>query len=131
MLAQPQPEQFLDTALNALSTDADWRAVLDALPVPIYTTDAEGAVTYWNRACVEFAGREPQLGQDRWCVTWHLYTTIGDRLPHDDCPMAQAIRSSAPSAMPSPSPSGPTAAASPSVPTRLRCSTMTARSPER
>ena len=60
--------------------------------MPIYTTDAEGAVTYWNRACVELAGREPQLGQDRWCVTWKIYTTIGDRLPHDQCPMAQAIR---------------------------------------
>ena len=35
-------------------------------------------VTYWNAACVEFAGREPQLGRDRWCVTWQLYTTIGE-----------------------------------------------------
>lgn len=66
--------------------------MLDALPAPIYTTDAEGAVTYWNRACVDFAGREPQLGQDRWCVTWQLYTTAGDFLPHDECPMAEAIK---------------------------------------
>lgn len=66
--------------------------MLDELPAPIYTTDAEGAVTYWNRACVEFAGREPQLGQDRWCVTWQLYTTAGDFLPHDECPMAEAIK---------------------------------------
>ena len=62
--------------------------MLDALPAPIYTTDAEGAVTYWNRACVELAGRDPQLGRDRWCVTWQLYTTTGDPLPHDECPMA-------------------------------------------
>jgi hypothetical protein len=48
-------------------------------------------VTYWNRACVRFAGRQPQLGQDRWCVTWELYTTDGDLLPHDQCPMAKAI----------------------------------------
>ena len=46
-------------------------------------------MTYWNHACVEFAGREPQLGQDRWCVTWKLYTTTGEPLPHDKCPMAQ------------------------------------------
>ena len=55
-------------------------------------TDTDGAVTYWNRACVEFAGREPELGQDRWCVTWKIYTTTGEFLPHDQCPMAQAIR---------------------------------------
>lgn len=92
MLARQNPEEFLDTALTALSTVADWRTVLDELPVPLYVTDADGAVTYWNRACVSFAGREPQLGHDRWCVTWKIYTTTGEFLPHDQCPMAQAIR---------------------------------------
>jgi len=91
-LATRNPEEFLNTALHALATGEEWRAVLDELPAPIYTTDAEGAVTYWNRACVELAGRQPQLGQDRWCVTWKIYTTSGDRLPHDQCPMAEAIR---------------------------------------
>ena len=52
------PEEILDTAVAALATVPDWREVLDELPAPIYTTDTEGAVTYWNRACVEFAGRE-------------------------------------------------------------------------
>ncbi len=66
--------------------------MLDELPAPIYTTDTTGAVTYWNRACTEFAGREPQLGQDRWCVTWKLYTTTGKPMSNDECPMAQAIQ---------------------------------------
>jgi PAS domain S-box-containing protein len=92
MLTRPTPEQYLDTALDALSSEADWRPVLDELPVPIYVTDAEGAVTYWNRACVGFAGRQPQLGKDRWCVTWKIYGTTGEFMPHDQCPMAQAIR---------------------------------------
>jgi PAS domain S-box-containing protein len=85
-------ENYLETALDALAAGDARRALLDQLPVPIYTTDADGAVTYWNRACVDFAGREPQLGQDRWCVTWKIYTTTGDPLPHDQCPMARAIR---------------------------------------
>lgn len=96
MLPKENPEQLLDRALNALSTEADWRRVLDELPVPIYTTDAKGRVTYWNRACVDFAGREPQLGRDKWCVTWQLFTTGGDPLPHADCPMAQAIKQQRP-----------------------------------
>jgi PAS domain S-box-containing protein len=85
-------EHLLETALTALASETEWRSVLDELRAPIYVTDAEGSVIYWNRECIEFAGREPQLGQDRWCVTWHLYTTTGDPLPHDRCPMAQAIR---------------------------------------
>jgi len=91
MLSPQQPQDYLDTALNALETGPECHAILDELPVPIYTTDADGAVTYWNRACVALAGREPQLGQDRWCVTWKIYTTAGERLPHDKCPMAEAI----------------------------------------
>lgn len=91
-MAARNPERFLKTALSALSTAPDWRSVLDELPVPIYTTDADGAVTYWNLACIELAGRVPQLGQDRWCVTWRIYSTDGDFMPHDKCPMADAIK---------------------------------------
>src|SRR5439155_14380999 len=29
---------------------------------------------------------------DRWCVTWKIYTTTGEFLPHEECPMADAIR---------------------------------------
>jgi PAS domain S-box-containing protein len=92
MLARHHPDQILDAALTALAAGPARHDVLDELPAPIYTTDAEGRVTYWNHACVEFAGREPVLGEDRWCVTWQLYTTSGDFLAHEDCPMAQAIR---------------------------------------
>jgi len=86
------PDQILETAVTALSSGHEWRSVLDELPVPIYTTDAGGSVTYWNQACVEFAGRQPRLGQDRWCVTWKIYTTTGEFMPHDKCPMAEAIQ---------------------------------------
>jgi len=92
MSAPQNPEALLDQALEALATKSECRVSLDELPVPIYTTDASGAVTYWNRACVALAGREPELGRDRWCVTWRIYTTAGDFMPHDQCPMAEAIK---------------------------------------
>jgi PAS domain S-box-containing protein len=91
-LSSQYPEQLLDEAVDALETASDWRAVLDRLQAPIYTTDTQGSVTYWNQSCVELAGRVPQLGEDRWCVTWQLYTTTGEFLPHDECPMAEAIK---------------------------------------
>jgi PAS domain-containing protein len=84
-------EQLLDEVLGALSGDA-WAVTLDRLDAPAYLTDQDGNVTYWNRACVDFAGREPALGQDRWCVTWKLYSMTGEPLAHDACPMAVAIK---------------------------------------
>ena len=91
MRAIEPPQQLLDRAIAALGKGGEL-AALDHLPVPIYTTDASGTVTYSNPACVPFAGREPEPGRDRWCVTWKIYTTAGEFLPHDQCPMAQAVR---------------------------------------
>jgi PAS domain S-box-containing protein len=66
--------------------------LLAAIPAAIYTTDAQGRITYYNQAAVELAGREPKLGTDEWCVTWKLYWPDGTPLPHDQCPMAVALK---------------------------------------
>jgi PAS domain-containing protein len=80
----------------ALSAAREGRAALEsvlaALPAPIYTADADGYVTWFNQACIGFSGRTPEVGKDRWCVTWKLYGSDGSPLPHEDCPMAVAIR---------------------------------------
>jgi PAS domain S-box-containing protein len=87
------PQEMLTAALAAaLRGPSDLHATLDRLPAPIYTTDAEGWVTYYNKACIGFAGRTPAVGKDRWCVTWKLYTAEGAFLPHEECPMAVAVR---------------------------------------
>jgi hypothetical protein len=65
---------------------------LDTLPVPIYVANRRGVIIYYNRACVAFAGHTPRLSRDRWCVTWKLYTEAGGVLPHDQSPMAVAMR---------------------------------------
>jgi PAS domain S-box-containing protein len=80
----------------ATSGNAALRAEFDALPAAIYFTDVDGVITYFNPPCVEFAGRRPQVGQDRWCITWRLYTDAGEFLPHDECPMAVAINTQRP-----------------------------------
>lgn len=96
MLARHDPEHFLDTAISAIAAGPTGREALDEIPAAIYTTDTQGLVTYWNPACADFAGREPELGQDRWCVTWQMFTTTGQPLAREDCPMAQAIRTRQP-----------------------------------
>ena len=72
------------------------RMILDAIPAAIYTTDREGRITYYNGAAVEFSGREPVLNSDSWCVSWKLSWPDGTPLPHDQCPMAMALRSRTP-----------------------------------
>lgn len=69
---------------------------LDAIPAPVYLTDAGGVITYFNPACVTFAGRQPRLGKDKWCVSWKLHTQAGATLRHEDCPMAVAVRTRTP-----------------------------------
>jgi PAS domain S-box-containing protein len=66
--------------------------LLTAIPAAIYTTDAEGRITYFNEAAVELAGRRPTIGSDEWCVTWKLYWPDGRPMPHDESPMAVALK---------------------------------------
>ena len=69
-----------------------FRAMIDALPAAVYTTDAEGRLTHFNPAAVELSGRTPELGTDHWCVSWKLYNPDGTPLPHDKCPMAISLK---------------------------------------
>ena len=73
-----------------------FRELIEALPAAIYTTDAAGRITFYNKAAVELAGRRPVLGSDRWCVTWRLFRPDGTSLPHDECPMAIALKEDRP-----------------------------------
>ncbi|MGD9966004.1 MAG: PAS domain S-box protein [Hyphomonadaceae bacterium] len=65
--------------------------ILDALPVAVYLTDAEGRITYFNEAAATLWGHRPQLGE-LWCGSWKLYQPDGETLPHEQCPMAQALK---------------------------------------
>ncbi|MFP5348823.1 MAG: PAS domain S-box protein [Gammaproteobacteria bacterium] len=82
--------QRTDAALR--ESERRFREMIDALPAAIYTTDAAGRITHYNPAAVEFAGQAPKIGTDRWCVSWKLYTADGAPLPHDECPMAMALK---------------------------------------
>jgi PAS domain S-box-containing protein len=66
--------------------------LIAAVPAAIYTTDAQGKITYFNQAVVELAGRTPTIGSDEWCVMWKFYRPDGTPLPHDQCPMAVALK---------------------------------------
>jgi len=90
VLMAPASVRLLEEAF--LRGDHYFRELLDALPVAVYVTDADGGIIFFNEACIEFSGRTPVIGSDRWCVTWRLLNPDGTPLPHDKCPMAVALK---------------------------------------
>ena len=66
------------------------------VPAAVYMTDPAGKIIYYNRAAAELAGRTPEIGRDEWCVTYRLRMPDGTPLPHDECPMAVALKENRP-----------------------------------
>jgi two-component system, chemotaxis family, CheB/CheR fusion protein len=78
--------------LDIINGKLDYTHILGLLPVAIYVTDVEGRITYFNDAAAALWGCRPQLFSDQWCGSWRLYQTDGTPLPHDQCPMAIALK---------------------------------------
>jgi len=75
-----------------LERDRRFRDLLTALPAAVYTTDAQGRITYYNDAAAELWGRRPPLGSSEWCGSWKLFWQDGTPMRHDECPMAIALK---------------------------------------
>jgi PAS domain S-box-containing protein len=89
-------EQVLSGLAPILVGGTESAQILDALPVAVYATDPEGRITYYNQAAADFWGCEPVLGQTYWCGASKLYWQDGTALPHDECPMAIALKTGRP-----------------------------------
>lgn len=70
--------------------------LLQALPAAIYLTDELGRITFYNEAAASLWGVRPNLGESEFCGSWKLYWPDGTELPHDQCPMALALREKRP-----------------------------------
>lgn len=98
------PVSILENADDAVSSvaaslhgqspgeDPGVQRILEALPEPIYTTDASGRITFYNSAAAAMWGFRPELGKSEFCGSWKLYWPDGRPLPHNECPMAIALR---------------------------------------
>jgi len=80
-----------DPAIDVKS-ESGVRELLHALPAAVYTTDAEGRITFYNEAAAALWGSRPKLNSDKWCGSWRMYWPDGTPLPHDQCPMAVAVK---------------------------------------
>jgi len=88
--AEGRPHSAL--VASEVTENAVFREMMEALPGAIYTTDPQGRLTYFNPAAAKLSGRVPELGTDKWCVTWKIFLPDGTPLPHDQCPMAVALK---------------------------------------
>jgi PAS domain S-box-containing protein len=69
------------------------QAAMDALPEAVYLCAGDGRVVRFNQKAVELWGRTPKPGdEERFCGSFRLYRTDGALLPHDQCPMAAALK---------------------------------------
>lgn len=79
--------------MSALAeTEHGYRTLLEAMPAAVYTCDREGRIAFFNPAAAALWGREPVLGEDKWCGWWRIYRPDGSPLPLEECPMAMALR---------------------------------------
>jgi PAS domain S-box-containing protein len=76
--------------------ERQFRDLLDALPGAIYTTDAEGRITYFNESAATLWGHRPTIGSSEWCGSWKLRWPDGTPMAHDACPMAIALKEGRP-----------------------------------
>lgn len=72
--------------------DGYFREIVEAVPAAIYMTDAAGRITFYNEAAATLWGRRPELGKSAFCGSWKLYWPDGAPMPHDECPMALALK---------------------------------------
>src|SRR6266702_6482132 len=66
--------------------------ILNALPEAVYTTDANGRITFFNDAAAAMWGVSPVIGTTEFCGSWKLYWPDGTPMAHADCPIALALK---------------------------------------
>src|SRR5215469_2085510 len=86
----------LQAEADLRESERRFRAVLDAMPAAIYTTDPSGRITYYNDAAFELWGHRPELGKSEWCGSWRLFWPDGSSMPHDRSPVAVALQEKRP-----------------------------------
>ncbi len=91
--------EFAATLASLVSSGENekvWHDLVNALPAAIYITDARGRIIFYNEAATTLWGCRPELGKSEFCGSWKLYWSDGTPLPHDECPMAMALKQKRP-----------------------------------
>src|SRR5258705_1670625 len=68
--------------------------LFEQLPFAVYVCDRDGLVLRFNRRAAEVWGRSPKLRDpnERFCGSYRMFRPDGSLLPHQQCPMADVLR---------------------------------------
>lgn len=78
--------------LGETAGNAELKALIAQLPIAVYVCEApSGLVRLYNRRAAELWGREPTLGEQRYCGALRLFRPDGTHLPHAETPMAEVL----------------------------------------
>jgi PAS domain S-box-containing protein len=87
---------FVDASVTHTLQESErrYRQLVNLLPTAMYTCDAEGRITFYNDQAEQRWGGAPKLNDDtqRFCGSQRLWTHEHVELPHDQSPMAIALR---------------------------------------
>jgi PAS domain S-box-containing protein len=73
------------------TSEQRYKTLFHQVPVAVYACNAHGVITEFNRRAVELWGREP-AEESRFCGSCKIYYPDGRPMPHEECPMARALR---------------------------------------
>jgi diguanylate cyclase (GGDEF)-like protein/PAS domain S-box-containing protein len=92
-MLNPQRQAFADACVDlATAGSASARALLEALPAAIYTTDADGYLTFYNAAAAELWGHQPKLGEARYTGGYKLLAADGSPKSKADGALGCSLR---------------------------------------
>lgn len=74
------------------TTGSMYVKLLHSLPLPVFACDASGVLQFYNGAAAKLWGREPVIGQDRWCGSSRIFYPDGRIMPFEESPLCRAIR---------------------------------------
>jgi two-component system CheB/CheR fusion protein len=66
--------------------------LLKNLPIATYSCDAQGYLTYYNKAAVNLWGREPIIGKEKWSGSEKIFRMDGTQVPLEESPVAIALK---------------------------------------
>ncbi|TRW22527.1 PAS domain S-box protein [Flavobacterium zepuense] len=86
-----QPQAYSPFGIPELSGN-DGQGSIELLPTAIYSCDANGVITSFNKAAEELWGQKPRLGDTIWCGQVKIFNPDGNEVQPEFCPMAIALK---------------------------------------
>ncbi|WP_424494644.1 PAS domain S-box protein [Salinimicrobium sp. GXAS 041] len=74
------------------SRHVNFKQMFEDSPVAFYTCEADGIITYYNKAAAELWGRKPIVGKELWCGSWKMYYPDGTPMPVEESPVAKTLK---------------------------------------